>query len=54
MPIIVSRSTNTVVSSEPKSKDVIDQLWEAIIKEAIKRHPDLLTPERGGTEHDAG
>ncbi len=55
MPIIVSRATNAVIASEPQSKTVMDQLWEALVKETIKRHPELLKPERGDTTgNDAG
>jgi hypothetical protein len=42
MPIVINRKTGTVSSDQKLSQSQNQQAWETILREYIKKHPEVL------------
>lgn len=45
MPIVISRATGEVLSAPEITQSQQDKLWGAIVKNYVKKHPEILEEE---------
>lgn len=45
MPIVIGRATSEVLSAPKISQEQRDSLWGAIVKNYVKKHPEILEEE---------
>lgn len=43
MPIVINRNTGTVTVEQKLPQDQNQKAWETILREYIKKHPDVLS-----------
>ena len=42
MPIVISRATGEVLSAPEISQEQRDQLWGTVVKNYIRKHPEIF------------
>lgn len=45
MPIVISRATGEVLSAPDIPQDQRDKLWSAVVKNYVKKHPEIFKEE---------
>lgn len=45
MPIVISRATGEILSAPEITQDQRDKLWGTIVKNYVKKHPEIFEEE---------
>lgn len=45
MPIVISRATGEILSAQKIPQEQRDTLWGTIVKNYVKKHPEILEEE---------
>lgn len=51
MPIVISRATGKILSAPVLTQEQRDKLWEQVIINHVRRHPELLQEQPEAEQH---